>query len=220
MRKIKTIVWDWNGTLLNDVDLNINIVNKMLTEFNIQTISKDYYRCIFSFPIFAFYKKLGFKIDDNISLYEKLVEKYNKMYCEQLLSGSLFPNAEHMLQHLHKFNVQHIILSGQNQKDLDYQVDHFGIREYFCLVKGSEEKDASDKKYQLSNIVQYQNLSPQDMLIIGDTISDWELASTCGSSCILFTHGHQDEKILSQTPAKLFSGFSQDFFDFLLTKLY
>lgn len=212
MQKVKTIVWDWNGTLLNDVDVNINIVNKMLADFDIQTISKDYYRSIFSFPIYAFYKKLGFKIDDNPSLYKALIEKYNKMYCDQLLSGSLYPNVDNMLQYLHKFNVQNIILSGQNQKDLDDQVDYFGIRKYFHIVKGSKEKDASDKEQQLSNILQCQNLSPKDILIIGDTIFDWELAAAYDSPCVLFTHGHQDEKTLSQTPAKVFSCFSQVFF--------
>jgi len=220
MQKIKTIIWDWNGTLLNDVDVNINIVNKMLADFDIPTISKDRYRSIFSFPIYAFYKELGFEIDDNPSLYEALIEKYNKMYCDQLLSGSLFPNVENMLQYLHKFNVQNIILSGQNQKDLGVQVDYFGIRKHFHLVKGSKQKDASDKKQQLSNILQCQNLSAKDILIIGDTIFDWELAATYGSPCVLLTHGHQDEKTLSQTPAKIFPGFSQIFFDYLLSKLY
>lgn len=220
MIKIKTIVWDWNGTLLNDVDINIAIINRMLSFFDIQTITKDYYRSIFSFPIYDFYKKLGFKVDKIPFLYEELIENYNEMYRKELFCSSLFTNSECLLQYIDKFDVQNIVLSGQNQKDLDEQIDHFGIRKYFDFVKGSKQKDASDKEEQLSNIMQCQNLSPQDILIIGDTIYDWKIAASHGSPCVLLTHGHQSEKVLSQTHAKIFSDFSQDFFDYLLAKLY
>ncbi len=216
MKKIKTIIWDWNGTLLDDVDVNICVVNKMLADSNIKTISKEYYRSVFTFPIFDFYNNLGFKVNNNPSLFKDLVKKYNILYREHLYSGSLFPNVKHTLQYLKELGINHIILSGQNQQDLDYQVDFFNIRNYFQIVRGSEKEDASDKKQHLYNILNCQNLSYQEIMIIGDTVFDWKLASDCGISCILFSHGHQNEQTLSLTPAKVFPYLSQEFFDYLL----
>lgn len=220
MQRIKTIVWDWNGTLLNDVDININIVNKMLKASNIRTISKEYYRSIFSFPITEFYISLGFKVNESPSLFFDLVRTYNKLYHERLFSGSLFPNVKQTLQHLKESKVQQIILSGQNQTDLDKQVDYFSVRDYFELVKGSEQKDASDKKEQLAHILNCKKLAHKETMIIGDTVYDWALATSFGMPCVLFSHGHQNEQIVSQTSARVFPSISKGFLDYLLPKLY
>ena len=47
----KHIIWDWNGTLLNDVDHAVNVINSILIEHKIELIDKRKYRQIFDFPV-------------------------------------------------------------------------------------------------------------------------------------------------------------------------
>ena len=58
----KHIIWDWNGTLLDDAWLFVDIMNNVLKGRNMNTINLEKYRDIFGFPIENYYKRLGFDI--------------------------------------------------------------------------------------------------------------------------------------------------------------
>ena len=58
--KHKHIIWDWNGTLINDVWLVVEAMNKMLKKRNLPKIDSKKYREIFDFPVTEYYSKLGF----------------------------------------------------------------------------------------------------------------------------------------------------------------
>ena len=58
--KIKHIVWDWNGTLLNDNWLAIKAINILLKRYNLPLITLEQYLAVFTFPVIDYYKELGF----------------------------------------------------------------------------------------------------------------------------------------------------------------
>ena len=58
--KYKHIVWDWNGTLLDDRWLCIEAINYVLKSRNMPLVSNKDYRNLFCFPVIEYYKKLGF----------------------------------------------------------------------------------------------------------------------------------------------------------------
>ena len=60
MKEVKTVIFDFNGTILDDLDLCFNILNKMLNMYNHPSISKGRYLDIFTFPVIEYYKKAGF----------------------------------------------------------------------------------------------------------------------------------------------------------------
>ena len=60
---MKRIVWDWNGTLLNDVNLCFECINRLLVSKNLDPlIDLAAYRDIFEFPIQNYYQKAGLPI--------------------------------------------------------------------------------------------------------------------------------------------------------------
>ena len=58
--KYDCIFYDFNGTLLDDTDICVEILNKMLDKRGYKHITKEKYRDIFSFPIKEYYEKAGF----------------------------------------------------------------------------------------------------------------------------------------------------------------
>ena len=58
----KHIIWDWNGTLINDAWLFVDVMNKFLTQRKLKSINVNKYRDIFGFPIKKYYEKLGFNL--------------------------------------------------------------------------------------------------------------------------------------------------------------
>ena len=60
MKKYRYIFWDWNGTLLDDVWLCVDIINYMLIKRGKSEITQSQYREIFDFSVKGYYKKAGF----------------------------------------------------------------------------------------------------------------------------------------------------------------
>ena len=56
----KHIIWDWNGTLLDDAWLCVDIMDSMLKERSLGTLTLDRYQRLFEFPVIDYYRKLGF----------------------------------------------------------------------------------------------------------------------------------------------------------------
>ncbi len=60
---IKHIIWDWNGTIVNDAPLFVNIMNKSLRAASLPSITLNDYKNLFVFPVVDFWKKLGFQFN-------------------------------------------------------------------------------------------------------------------------------------------------------------
>ena len=78
--KYKNVVWDWNGTLLNDVKVGVNTLNDMLGRRGLPLLSVEDYKEKFGFPVIDFYDRVGFDMEKE-SFHElsvDFVETYDK----------------------------------------------------------------------------------------------------------------------------------------------
>ena len=56
--KYTHIIWDWNGTLLNDISSSLQSVNDMLAMRGKDPIDIDFYRECIGVPIVKFYERV------------------------------------------------------------------------------------------------------------------------------------------------------------------
>ena len=83
---IKHIIWDWNGTLLDDLDVSMEALNYVLEKENLPLVlDKEEYRKYFQFPVIEYYKKVGF----NKTPFSVLAKQYMDYYQPNSLSCSL-----------------------------------------------------------------------------------------------------------------------------------
>ena len=99
--RYKHIIWDWNGTLLDDTWLCVEGINQALIKRNLTPISEDRYREVFTFPVRDYYKKLGFDltISLNSAIIPSSVETFDISNLEMITSDSssistIFGNSE------------------------------------------------------------------------------------------------------------------------------
>ena len=59
----KHIIWDWNGTLLNDRQFCIKIMNGVLSRRDMDEMTEEWFLDNFCFPVKDYYVKLGFDFD-------------------------------------------------------------------------------------------------------------------------------------------------------------
>ena len=86
---IKTVIWDWNGTLLDDLELSLNCVNILLKERDIPTLTMEKYKDIFTFPVIDYYRAAGFDFEKEP--FEVPAKQYVRIYRDGVDSVRLFP---------------------------------------------------------------------------------------------------------------------------------
>jgi phosphoglycolate phosphatase len=193
--KIKEILWDWNGTLINDTSLCVDILNKILFLHDQPSISIEYYRNNFSFPVSAFYKRIslpssGKKFDD-VSL--SFISEYRLKWKE----CNLQPGVLQILKLIQKSGLRQSILSAGNQSDVELFVDHFKLGSFFYQVFGTDNIKAEGKIELGKKFITDSNLRPEEILLVGDTIHDLQVANEIGCLALLFSQGHNSNIQLS-----------------------
>ena len=193
--KIKEIVWDWNGTLINDTSLCVDILNKILFLHDQPSISIEYYRNNFSFPVSAFYKIIslpssGKKFDD-VSL--SFISEYRLKWKE----CNLQPGVLQILKLIKQLGLRQSILSAGNQSDVEVFLDHFKLESFFNQVFGTDNIKAEGKIELGKKFITDSNLRSDEILLVGDTIHDLHVANEIGCSVLLFNQGHNSNNQLS-----------------------
>ena len=205
--KLKHIIWDWNGTLLDDRWLCVESINKSLLKRNLPLIDEEKYLDIFCFPVENYYKKLGFDFEKEpftISGSE-FIANYNARFHEPELQ----PGVVQLLEFLKSVGLTQSILSAGKQEFVSDWIIHHRLEKYFLNVLGIDNHYASGKIEIGKNLVSEMEYDPEELLLVGDTIHDREVANAMGVMCVLIAQGHTSYSRLQATGATVFN----DLFD-------
>ena len=189
-KKYNHVFWDWNGTILDDLNVNFEVINALLSMHEKNSISLREYRSVFSFPIKEFYGKIGLPIDDK--KYEQLVSDYWNLYKNRIKDIPLMAGVLDILCVLRKIGVKQYILSASDKIMIFDQISMYGIQDYFEDIIAPHDGYASGKIELAKQWMSNQNISTSNVILIGDTIHDYETAKAIGIDCALIDSGHQD----------------------------
>ena len=181
------IIWDFNGTLFDDVDAGIKSVNKMLSERGLPILEgKDDYRKIFKFPIIDYYRDLGFDFEKEP--YEVLAPIWVELYNENSKESKLQRDAQNALEYFKALEIPQILLSATEREMLKGQTDSLGISGYFEEILGLGNIHAYSKEELAKS---WKEAHPDSRpLVIGDTEHDAAVAKAIGADCFLVRNGH------------------------------
>ena len=200
MKDYSYYLFDWNGTLLDDRGINIEIENLLLSRRGLpQLPSEEYYLTNFGFPIIDFYISLGFDFEKEN--YEAVAVEYAEEYEKRISSAPLFDDVLSVLEVLKAQEKKLVIISATEHNLLNAQVKQYGIEKYFSSVLGIENNLGKSKVERALQWLRNENASPEDTLFIGDTEHDYETARAIGCDCVLIPRGHNSKERLEKTGA-------------------
>ncbi len=200
-KPVEAIIWDWNGTLLNDLELCVNTINQLLSKRGLPLLSFGKYKEVFSFPVKDYYQKIGFDFtrEDFAIPAREFIDIYNS----NVNKCSLHSRVVHILEHFKINGVQQFVLSAMKEDKLKETLIHTNIYYYFEQVLGLNDHYAVSKMERSKQLFKQQKIAKDKSIIIGDTIHDFEVAQELGVDCILIADGHQSKERLEATNAKV-----------------
>lgn len=196
------IIWDWNGTLLDDCKLCVDIMNQILSRRKMRMVSVEDYRTHFNFPVRSYYEWLGFGEDDT---FERISYEFIASMTERQYEPTLHTGAADLVMKLHSMGIEQVILSAHKQDALSHIVTHYDLSGYFDKVIGLNNIFAEGKTANGRNHIASLRHAPHEVLVIGDTIHDAEVAREIGADCMLISSGHQSKERLMESGFPVFS---------------
>jgi len=203
----KHVIWDWNGTLLNDGWLCVDIINGLLRERSLPTITFEQYQELFGFPIRDYYVRLGLTFERES--FEALAQQYVSIYYRRVGECELHEGARALLEAMQCQQIGQSLLSAAHDENLRAMVAHFRVGGYFHRMAGLDDHYAASKTNLGKQLIRELTVSPEEILFVGDTLHDFEVASVLGTRCVLMAHGHHAKGRLEQCGSPVLTSFAE-----------
>lgn len=186
----KLVIWDWNGTLLDDTAFCYRIANTMRAERNMPTMATvEEYRSLFGFPVIEYYRRMGYTFETES--YEAISVEFLQLYAEGVHTCPLQPDAVATIETIRDMGIPQILLSATGADRLTNQAALYDLPKYFLDISGADNNLAHGKAGQAVAMMEKYDVAPGEVLFIGDTDHDAEVARTVGCRCVLLVPGHQ-----------------------------
>ena len=195
------VIWDFNGTVLDDVQTGIDSINALLSRRGLPTLSGvEEYHKHFHFPIIDYYAGLGFDFEkepfsqiapERVAEYDRLVPK-----------AGLCRGVREAIDALARAGIKQVLLSATEQKMLERQVRGLGLDGLFSRVIGMDNIEAHTKLPAALRFMEEEK--PGRAVMIGDTSHDAEVARDIGAECLLVAAGHQSRAVLERCGVPVF----------------
>ena len=200
------ILWDFNGTLIDDVSVCVDCINTLLSRRNLKTMSIDEYRDAFDFPVRGFYERFGF--DFQKESYDSIADEWIQEYHSQMRTRMrLRVGARELINALDASGIRQGVLSAYKEDSLRVALQGLGLGGRFDPIIGGGDYHANGKLDAARERLATINVPLCDIVLIGDTVHDFDVATSLGMSCILISGGHQSENRLSACDSPVFSSY-------------
>lgn len=199
--KYTHIIWDWNGTLLDDIGASLASVNDMLEARGEAPMDINRYKECIGTPIIRFYEQV---FDLEKEDYPSILAEYNAGYMRHLSDCGLTDGAEKAIEIFAAAGIRQAIVSSSNNAQLSENARKYGVYDRFEAVLGAADFNADSKIERARRYLEESGAQNGRVLVVGDLEHDAEMASEIGADCVLLTSGHEHPERLKNSGAVIF----------------
>jgi phosphoglycolate phosphatase-like HAD superfamily hydrolase len=187
------IVWDWNGTLFDDLPVVVAASNAAFAEFGIAPLSIEKYRETYCIPILDFYERLMGR-RPSPDEWQRMDASFHAHYSARRDACGLTPGAESLLTQWTGTGARsQSLLSMYGHDELVPLVRRLGLERHFLRVDGRDGTSGLTGKSQY--LVRHltalapEGITPGSTVLIGDAVDDALAAAHAGAHAVLFAGG-------------------------------
>ncbi|MEU8703940.1 HAD hydrolase-like protein [Streptomyces sp. NPDC048565] len=183
------LVWDWNGTLLDDIDAVLGATNAAFAEVDLEPLTLDQYREMYCVPIPKFYERLMGRLPTPAE-WERMDALFHRHYTEQRTVCGLTEGVEELLARWRLGGRSQSLLSMYGHEHLVPVVRGYGIESHFVRVDGRTGPSGGSKAQHMERHFEVLgDITPASAVVIGDAVDDAVAAAHVGARAVLYTGG-------------------------------
>jgi phosphoglycolate phosphatase len=184
----RNLIFDWSGTLVDDLGPVIEATNAVLTQYQIAPLDRESFRRNFRLPYSEFYAELL----PGIAL-EELESHFRPAFDHATTPVSVLPHAREKLDWCRALGVRCFVLTSMDPAAFERQLDDFGLRGHFEATYSG----VVDKRDVIHQILLTHGLLPADTAFVGDMTHDVETARHGGIASIAVLTGYNHAEVLA-----------------------
>jgi phosphoglycolate phosphatase len=191
------IIFDWDGTLINSIDLITHSLQQAALAYGYPIPEAQAAKDVIGLSIENAVLTL-FPEADELSQ-KQLANSYRNHYSsKQLDRDDLFPGVYDMLVHLKQAGYQLAVATGKTRSGLQAALSGTGTGDLFCMTRCADETASKPDPKMLLEIIEYTQTSHDRCLMVGDSVFDLQMALNIPISAIAVTCGAQSAELLQQ----------------------
>ena len=185
----KNLIFDWSGTLVDDLALTLDASNYVFSQYGKPCMDRDEFRAEFQLPYPDYYARVLPQADLN-----ELEDHFRYAFRVSNAPVEVLPNAREFLEFCRARGVRCFILTSVDAKEFDIQCQELGMMQYFeAIHAGIRHKDA-----HIHTLLAQHGLHAHETAFIGDMQHDIETAHHAGITSIAVLTGYNDAAQLSK----------------------
>jgi len=184
----RNLIFDWSGTLVDDLGPVIEATNAVLGTYQIAPLDREAFRRSFRLPYADFYAELL----PHISL-EELEGHFRPAFDAAVTPVTVLPHAREKLEWCAALGIRCFVLTSMDSLAFEKQLDNFKLRHHFEATYSG----ILDKREVIHQILANHALVPSETAFVGDMTHDVETARHGGVSSIAVLTGYNHAEILA-----------------------
>lgn len=189
----KLVAFDWNGTLLADARIIFQCTNMILRELGHGAIDLATYRNCYDIPLERFYERIGLGADVFHARKDITNHLFHQTYESMATKTRLRRGAKEVLGQLQRHAVHAVILSNHSVPDIDRHLARLDVKPYIATVLANESTDVKHRRpkgERLQQLMKKYQIAGKDVLIVGDSHEETQIAHELGAVSVAVTDGH------------------------------
>ncbi|MCX5391028.1 HAD hydrolase-like protein [Streptomyces sp. NPDC006482] len=193
----KHLVWDWNGTLLDDTGAVIGATNAAFAELGLASITLEQYRELYTVPVPKFYERLMGRLptDEEWTVMDGAFHRHYWVRAEEC---GLTLGAAELLAARQDSGFTQSLLSLAPHADLIPLVRRHGIAERFVRMDGRVGDSTDGKSGHMVRHLEALRVPADRVVVIGDAADDAVAAAHVGARAVLYTGGSHSRASLER----------------------
>ncbi|MBD0712138.1 MULTISPECIES: HAD family hydrolase [unclassified Streptomyces] len=194
----KHLVWDWNGTLLDDIGAVIGATNAAFTELGLEPITLERYRELYTVPVPRFYERLMGRLPTDTE-WDVMDGAFHRHYWQRAEACGLASGAAELLAARQESGFTQSLLSLAPHTELIPLVRRHGIAERFVRMDGRVGPSTDGKAgHMVRHLAALGSVPADRVVVIGDAADDALAAAHVGAKAVLYTGGSHSRASLER----------------------
>lgn len=209
---IKLVVFDWNGTLLSDTAYALEGANRVLESIGGKRITLSHYRETSNIPVIKFYQAHGLTEEEFRRLSPKTTKIFESFYLSKVIKSRTRSGARELLKWLKTHRIRSIILSNHDVEGIKTQLNRLNLGDFDEILANSIMHEAlyKGKGDRLGEYIRRKKLDPKEVLGVGDSPEDIEIAKGLGLTSVAIKEGvYSTKRLIQSKPDYLISNLGE-----------
>ena len=206
--RYRLIVFDWDGTLMDSASGIVACIQEAAREIGLEVPTRERASHVIGLGLHDSLKHAVPGLPE--SGYRQFAELYRKYFQARSGAMMLFEGVPELLARLRDAGHQLAVATGKSRKGLDRALEDSNLRSFFASTRCADETDPKPHPAMLRELMAELSREPRDLLMIGDTSHDLDMASSAGVDAVAVTYGaHPEETLRARAPRAVVSSVAE-----------